>query len=84
VQPIASPALSNNSSGTGQLKNGYNEEVEQVTGNECPKCESEQIVKNGKVTLKDNSRIQKYSCRACTQRFNERTGAPTARLEHQQ
>jgi transposase-like protein len=46
----------------------------------CPKCESEKIVKNGKVTLKDNSSIQKYRCRGCTQRFNERTGTPMARL----
>jgi transposase-like protein len=46
----------------------------------CPKCESEQIVKNGKVTLKDKSSIQKYRCRACTQRFNERTGTAMARL----
>jgi hypothetical protein len=27
----------------------------------CPKCESEQIVKNGKVNLKDKSRLQKYT-----------------------
>jgi transposase-like protein len=46
----------------------------------CPKCESEQVVKNGKVTLKDKSSIQKYRCRGCTQRFNERTGTPMARL----
>lgn len=46
----------------------------------CPKCENEQIVKNGKVNLKDKSRLQKYRCRACTQRFNERTGTPMARL----
>jgi transposase-like protein len=46
----------------------------------CPKCESEQIVKNGKVNLKDKSSIQKYRCRACTQRFNQRTGTPMARL----
>jgi transposase-like protein len=46
----------------------------------CPKCESEKIVKNGKVSLKDNSSIQKYICRACAQRFNERTGTPMARL----
>jgi transposase-like protein len=46
----------------------------------CPKCESEQIVKNGKVTLKDKSSIQKYRCRSCTQRFNQRTGTPMARL----
>jgi transposase-like protein len=46
----------------------------------CPKCESEQTVKSGKVTLKDNSIIQKYRCRACTQRFNERAGTPMARL----
>jgi transposase-like protein len=46
----------------------------------CPKCESERVVKNGKVNLKDKSRLQKYRCRECTQRFNERTGTPMARL----
>jgi transposase-like protein len=46
----------------------------------CPKCESEKVVKNGKVNLKDKSSIQKYRCRGCTQRFNERTGTPMARL----
>jgi transposase-like protein len=46
----------------------------------CPKCESEKVVKNGKVNLKDKSRLQKYRCRGCTQRFNERTGTPMARL----
>ena len=39
----------------------------------CPKCESEKIVKNGKVTLKDNSSIQKYRCRGCTQRADRDT-----------
>jgi transposase-like protein len=46
----------------------------------CPKCENEKAVKNGKVNLKDKSRLQKYRCKECTQRFNERTGTPMARL----
>jgi transposase-like protein len=46
----------------------------------CPKCESEQVVKNGKVNLKDKTSIPKYRCRGCTQGFNERTGTAMARL----
>ena len=46
----------------------------------CPDCQSEQIVKNGKIALQDNSPIQKYLCKACGKQFNERTGTPMARL----
>ncbi len=46
----------------------------------CPECQSNQIVKNGKITLQDHSSIQKYLCKACDKQFNERTGTPMARL----
>lgn len=46
----------------------------------CPDCQSEKIVKNGKITRQDNSPIQKYLCKACGKQFNERTGTPMARL----
>jgi transposase-like protein len=46
----------------------------------CPECESEQIVKNGKIKLQDQTPIQKYLCNACGKQFNERTGTPMARL----
>ena len=46
----------------------------------CPDCQSEQIVKNGKITLQDHTPIQKYLCKACGKQFNERTGTPMARL----
>ena len=43
----------------------------------CLKCESQQVVKNGKVTLRDGVVVQKYVCR---KQFNDRTGTPMARL----
>ena len=46
----------------------------------CPDCQSEQIVKNGKIALQDHSPVQKYLCKACGKQFNERTGTPIARL----
>lgn len=46
----------------------------------CPHCQSEQTVKNGTATLKDGSRQQRYLCRQCRKRFNERTHTPMARL----
>ncbi len=46
----------------------------------CPKCQSEQITKNGKIKLKDGSPIQKYRCGGCGKQFNERTGTVMARL----
>jgi transposase-like protein len=46
----------------------------------CPECESEQIVKNGKIKLQDQTPIQKYLCKTCGKQFNERTGTPMARL----
>jgi hypothetical protein len=46
----------------------------------CPECESQQIVKNGKVTLQGGAVVQKYVCKACRKQFNDRTGTPMARL----
>jgi transposase-like protein len=46
----------------------------------CLKCQSEQVVKNGKITLQDRTYVQKYLCKACGRQFNERTGTPMARL----
>jgi transposase-like protein len=47
---------------------------------QCLECESQQIVKNGKVTLQDGTTVQKYLCKACRKQFNDRTGTPMARL----
>ncbi|MGB3613956.1 MAG: IS1 family transposase, partial [Elainellaceae cyanobacterium] len=46
----------------------------------CPHCQSEETVKNGTATLKDGSVQQRYLCRRCNKRFNERTNTPMARL----
>lgn len=46
----------------------------------CPECESQQVVKNGKVTLQDGAVVQKYVCKVCRKQFNDRTGTPMARL----
>jgi transposase-like protein len=46
----------------------------------CPDCQSQNVVKNGKVTRQDGSAVQKYLCKACPKQFNERTGTPMTRL----
>ena len=46
----------------------------------CLDCQSEQVVKNGKISLKEHTSVQKYLCKACGRQFNERTGTPMARL----
>jgi transposase-like protein len=46
----------------------------------CPTCQSEQILKNGKARLKDHRWLQKYVCKVCGRQFNERTGTPMSRL----
>mgnify|MGYP001791441222 FL=1 len=46
----------------------------------CVHCQSEQVVKNGVKTLKSNQMLQRYLCKACGRRFNERSGTPMARL----
>lgn len=47
---------------------------------ECPICRSNQVVKRGFDKLKDGTAIQRYRCKTCGKRFNERTGTPMARL----
>jgi transposase-like protein len=46
----------------------------------CPHCQSEQTVKNGTAKLQDQSLQQRYLCRGCNRRFNERTNTPMAGL----
>jgi transposase-like protein len=46
----------------------------------CPECQSEQILKNGKARLQDQRSLQKYVCKACGKQFNERTSTPMSRL----
>ena len=46
----------------------------------CVYCQSEQVVKNGIKTLKSNQVLQRYLCKTCGRRFNERSGTPMARL----
>jgi transposase-like protein len=47
---------------------------------ECPHCQSEKTVKNGKDYHQDGKAIQNYLCNGCGKRFNERTGTPMSRL----
>lgn len=46
----------------------------------CPKCQSQQVIKRGLDTLKDGTSLQRYRCKDCGRRFNERTGTPMSRL----
>jgi transposase-like protein len=46
----------------------------------CPECQSEQILKNGKARLQNHRSLQQYVCKACGKQFNERTGTPMSRL----
>ncbi|WP_441347314.1 transposase, partial [Romeriopsis navalis] len=46
----------------------------------CPRCESDQLYKNGVRQLKDGTPVQYYQCRVCEKRFNERAGTPMSRL----
>jgi transposase-like protein len=45
----------------------------------CVYCESEQIVKNGK-NQSGGKQIQRYLCKECGRRCNERSGTPMANL----
>lgn len=47
---------------------------------DCPHCQSQQIVKNGRDSISDGVLLQRYRCNDCGKRFNERTGTPMARL----
>lgn len=46
----------------------------------CPHCQSKQVTKQGLNRLHDGSPIQRYRCKECQKRYNERTGTPMARL----
>ena len=43
---------------------------------DCPHCQSQMIVKNGKDYHQDGKAIQNYLCKGCGKRFNEGTGTP--------
>lgn len=47
---------------------------------ECPYCQSKAVVKNGQSQLQNGTVVQRYLCRNCHKRFNERTDTPMARL----
>jgi len=47
---------------------------------ECPHCQSQKIIKNGKHHHQDGKAIQNYLCKGCGKRFSERTGTPMSRL----
>lgn len=46
----------------------------------CSNCQSQTVVKCGFDTLQDGTSLQRYRCKECGKRFNERTGTPMARL----
>jgi transposase-like protein len=46
----------------------------------CPHCQSQQVIKNGKHYLQDGTPMQNYLCKDYGKRFSERTGTPMARL----
>ncbi|MDJ0678648.1 MAG: hypothetical protein QNJ18_02145 [Xenococcaceae cyanobacterium MO_167.B52] len=48
----------------------------------CPNCSSQKTIKYGVDTLKNGTKIQKYKCKDCGKRFNQRTGTPMYRLRH--
>lgn len=47
---------------------------------ECPHCQSQQVVKNGRESLSDGTVVQRYRCKGCSKCFNDRTGTSMARL----
>ena len=47
---------------------------------ECPYCQSQDVNKRGFDALQDRTLVQRYQCKDCNRRFNERTGTPMARL----
>jgi transposase-like protein len=48
---------------------------------ECPHCQSQKIVKNGKDYHQDGKAIQNYLCKSCGKRLNERKGTSMSRLK---
>ena len=47
---------------------------------QCPYCESQAVVKNGKYNLKDGRAVQHHLCKDCGKRFSAKTGTPMSRL----
>lgn len=47
---------------------------------ECPHCQSQRVVENGKYRLKDGQDGLHHLCRDCGKRFSARTGTPLFRL----
>lgn len=47
---------------------------------DCPHCQSQHVVKNGRESLSDGTVLQRYRCKGCSQCFNDRTGTPMAHL----
>ncbi len=47
---------------------------------DCPHCQSQQVVKNGRKPRPNGTLMQRYRCRDCSKQFNERTGTLMARL----
>jgi transposase-like protein len=46
----------------------------------CPHCQNERTVRNGTGQSSSQTTQQRYLCRECGKRFNERTNTPMARL----
>jgi hypothetical protein len=40
----------------------------------CPQCQSESVIKRGCDRLGDGTLLQRYQCKGCGKRFNERSG----------
>jgi len=47
---------------------------------QCPYCQSQSVVKNGKYSLRDGSEIQHHLCKGCGKRFSDKTGTPMSGL----
>jgi len=46
----------------------------------CPRCQGNQTVRAGTAPRQSAPPAQRYWCRNCNRRFNDRTGTPMARL----
>jgi len=48
---------------------------------ECPHCQEQKVVKNGKTYHQDGKAFQNYLCKGCGKQFNERIRTPISRLK---
>jgi hypothetical protein len=48
----------------------------------CPDFESQKVIKRGSDTLKDGTQLQRYRCKDCGKRFNERSLSAVDLLQH--